>query len=189
MTKDKKCSGKCSGDKGSKSSTCSNESGKIEGIDLKDMLQRTQANLENYRKQTEKRMSEMRQMAAKDVILQILPIIDNFELALKSADTNQNPKDFLKGVELIYAQLNGLLENNHVSPIITEGKEFDPYFHEALMKVDSDLPENAIVEEFQRGFMLGDNVLRHARVKLSAGKNDVSKRSGNESKTENKLEK
>ena len=137
--------------------------------ELKELLQRKQAELENYRKQVDKRFIEVRELANKDVILQLLPILDNFDLALKSADTNSNPEDFLKGVELIYSQFFSLLENNNVKPMITEKQTFDPYYHEALMKVDSDLPENTIVEELQKGFMLNDKVIRHAKVKISGG--------------------
>jgi molecular chaperone GrpE len=138
--------------------------------EVKELLQRKQAELENYRKQVDKRFIEMKELANKNLIFKLLPVVDNFELALKSADTNSNPEDFLKGVELIYSQLFSFLENNHIQPMVTEKKEFDPYLHEALMKVNSDLPENVIIEELQKGFMLHDKVLRHAKVKISAGK-------------------
>jgi molecular chaperone GrpE (heat shock protein) len=135
-------------------------------VDMKNLLQRTQANFENYRKQTEKRIEDIRTMASRDIILQILPVVDNFELALKSADTT-NKDDLLSGVELIYSQLFSVLENNGVS--IIQKKEFDPFYHEALMKIDSKLPENTIVEELQKGFILHDKVIRHTKVKISSG--------------------
>ncbi len=134
--------------------------------EVTDLLQRTQANFENYRKQTEKRVEEIRKMASKDMILQILPVLDNFELALKNSE---NKEEFIKGVELIYSQLFSMLENNGVK-IINAEKEFDPFYHEALMKVDSELSENQIVEEFQKGFTLNDKVIRHSKVKVSSGK-------------------
>ena len=136
-------------------------------VDMKNLLQRTQANFENYRKQTEKRIEDIRTMASRDIILQILPVVDNFELAMKSADTNSNQDDLLSGVELIYSQLFSVLENNGVSVI--KKKEFDPFYHEALMKMDSKLPENTIVEELQKGFILHDKVIRHTKVKISSG--------------------
>lgn len=142
------------------------ELGKDELAEMKDLLQRTQANFENYRKQVEKRVEEIRDMAAKDVILQLLPVLDNLELALKSAD--KNLVEFRKGIELIYSQLFNILENQGVKVI--EAKKFDPYFHEPLLKVESEAPENSILEEFQKGFMLNNRVIRHAKVKLSAGK-------------------
>ena len=136
--------------------------------ELTELLKRNQANFENYKKQTESRVQEIRDMAAKDVILQILPIVDNFQLALKS--TPQHTSEFAKGIELIYSQLFSVLENNDVKIIETEKKDFDPYLHEALMKVDSELPENRIVEELQKGFTLQGKVIRHAKVKISTGK-------------------
>ncbi len=143
--------------------------------EMTELLQRTQANFENYRKQTELRVAEIQEMAAKDVILQILPVIDNFELALKNVDfrqKNSDCDDFVKGVELIYSQLCEILTDNVVKPIETKNQMFDPYFHEALMKVASDRPENTIIEEFQKGYTIHDKVLRHAKVKVSSGKND-----------------
>tara|TARA_Y100000310_G_scaffold124700_1_gene123437 strand:+ start:55911 stop:56432 length:522 start_codon:yes stop_codon:yes gene_type:complete len=133
--------------------------------EMKELLQRTQASFENYRKQSEKRMQEMQEMAAKDVILEVLPVVDNFELALKNKDGD----GFVKGIELIYAQLNKVLEDNSVKAISAVGKKFDPTLHEALMKVESSQPENIVVEEFQKGFILGEQVIRCAKVKVSAG--------------------
>lgn len=155
--------------------------------EMKELLQRTQANFENYRKQMEKHLLEVRKMAATEVILQILPIVDNFELALKSAghthaDGNANKDEFIQGVELIYSQLMGVLQQNDVEPIDTEGKNFDPYVHEALLKVDSDLPENRIIEEFQKGFTLHGKVIRHAKVKISSGQ--VGNKKDQESKNQ-----
>ncbi|MBR9683482.1 nucleotide exchange factor GrpE [Candidatus Woesearchaeota archaeon] len=156
--------------------------------ELTELLQRTQANLENYRKQTEKRIVEIRQMAARDIILQILPVMDNFELALKNTCSNQDdflsgaekskisgtPKnsfnEFLMGVELIYSQLLTVLKDNKIKTIETQNQLFDPFYHEAILKVDSELPENTIVEEVQKGFLLNDKVIRHTKVKISAGK-------------------
>ncbi|MFH1275962.1 MAG: nucleotide exchange factor GrpE [Candidatus Woesearchaeota archaeon] len=88
---------------------------------------------------------------------------------------NQNQKDFCQGVELIYAQLKSLLENNNVKEIEAKGK-FDPYLHEALMKVPADLPEGEIIEEFQKGYMLHGQVIRHTKVKISAGKKKEEKK-------------
>ena len=117
-------------------------------------------------------MEELKLFAARGFILKLLPLLDNFELALKNAA--QHPPEFLKGMELIYAQSRSLLEEYGVKPI--EKKEFDPYYHEALMKVPSPEPENTILEEFQKGFTLHEQVLRHARVKISGGKAQEQKR-------------
>ncbi len=103
-----------------------------------------------------------------------MPILDNFELALKTvskeAGAGLSSDVLIKGIELIYAQLNTLLENNGVTVIKTEREKFDPYYHEALMKVESEFPENTVLEELQRGFTLHGKIIRHAKVKVSAGK-------------------
>ncbi len=136
--------------------------------EMTELLQRTQANFENYRKQNEKRVEDMREFAKRDIIVQVLPLIDNLKLALGSAQ--KNPQDIVKGVELIYRQFDEILKNAGVERIATEGQKFDPYYHEALLKEESDKPENTILDEFQPGYILNSKVIRHAKVKISAGK-------------------
>ncbi len=137
--------------------------------ELTDLLKRTQANFENYRKQMQGYIEDIKKMAAKDLIMQLLPVIDNFELALKTINQGQMANDFVQGMELIYSQLVKILHDNEVIQIETKGKNFDPHNHEALMKVNSDFAKNKIIEEFQKGFMMHGKVLRHAKVKVSAG--------------------
>lgn len=147
------------------------ESKQKELDEMKDLLLRTQANFDNFRKQSEKRAEEERKMVAKTLILDILPVMDNFELALKNVDTTTNNiEDFLKGVELIYSQLFSVLRDYGITVVESEGKEFDPIIHEALIKVESNLPENFVVEEFQKGYMLNGKIIRTAKVKVSSGK-------------------
>jgi molecular chaperone GrpE len=134
--------------------------------ELTETLKRVQADFENYRKQVEKRIEEMKQVASKDIIVKLLPILDNFELAIKNKESEE---EFCKGVELIYAQIFSILEEEGLEQIKTEGEVFDPYKHEALIKEESDLPENTIVEVLQKGYELNDKVIRHAKVKLSKG--------------------
>ncbi len=137
-------------------------------LEMTDLLKRTQANFENYRKQMEKRVEDITEMAAKNLILQLLPIIDNFELALKSIPHDQTT-DFTKGIELIHAQLSELLQKNGVQAMECVGEKFDPHKHEALLKVDSDKSTGIVLEEFQRGYMIKGIVIRHAKVKISSG--------------------
>lgn len=160
--------------------------------ELTDLLKRTQANFENYRKQTQTYIEDIKKMAARDIILQVLPILDNLELALKSASHDQANTEFVRGVTLICSQISQLLKHNNVVLLETVGKDFDPYCHEALMKVPSELPANKIVEEFQKGFTMHGKVLRHAKVKVSSGQNhdpiQKDSKNKNESKNENKNE-
>ncbi|HIH10925.1 TPA: nucleotide exchange factor GrpE [Candidatus Woesearchaeota archaeon] len=133
--------------------------------ELTELVQRTQANLENYRKQMEKRIEEIQQTAARSIIIQLLPALDNLDLALRSAAAH--PEEFIKGVAMIQSQLQVMLEQQGVQPIMTTNQKFDPHLHEALLKEESALPENTILEEFQKGYLLHGRVLRHARVKIS----------------------
>ncbi len=116
-------------------------------------------------------MGEMRETAAEEIIRQLLPLVDNFELVLKNAG-HQKQEDFARGLKLVEAQLNSLLKDNGVREIETEGKLFNPHFHQALIKAESGQPENTIIEEFQKGFTLHGRVIRPARVKVSAGKGE-----------------
>ena len=139
-------------------------------VEITDLLKRTQANFENYRKQSELRMQDMVKLAGKQVILQVLPVVDHLELALKNCAIEKNQPEFYEGIQLINSQLQAVLENNAVHPIETVGRKFDPYLHEALLKVSSDDEEGMILEEFQKGYLLHNQVIRHAKVKISSGK-------------------
>ena len=141
-------------------------------VEMTDILKRTQANFENYRKQSELRMQEMIKVAGKHVIMQLLPVIDHFELSLKHCTIEKNQPEFYEGIQLIHSQMQVLLEQNGVHPIETVGKKFDPYLHEALLKVPSGDEEGMILEEFQKGYLLHNQVIRHAKVKISSGKGD-----------------
>ena len=155
--------------------------------ELTDLLQRTQANFENYRKQTQTYIEEIKKMAARDIVLQVLPVLDNFELALKSVPQGQENTDFVHGIKLIHAQLLQVLQHNNIVPIETVGNNFDPYYHEALVKVASEEPVNRIIEEFQRGYIMHGKVLRHAKVKISAGNEKMNSQvEENQNKNENK---
>jgi molecular chaperone GrpE len=94
-------------------------------------------------------------------------VLDNFEVALKNTE---NSAEFVKGVEMIYAQMMDVLGKAGLKRIDAEGKKFNPYVHEALMQEPSGRDEGIIIEEFQKGYMLNDSVLRHSKVKVSKGK-------------------
>lgn len=132
--------------------------------ELTELLRRVQAEFENYKKRVEKQNEEFKKCANVDFIEKVLPVLDNFGLALK----NQEGEEFKKGVELIYAQLFSVLEEEGLKPIQAEGQKFDPYFHEALMQEEVEGTEpGMVVEELQKGYCLGDKILRHSKVKVS----------------------
>lgn len=133
--------------------------------ELTDVLQRLQAETENYRKRCEKENSEFKEYAKAEIIEKILPILDSFELALKNSD---NKGEFVKGVELIYSQLFDLMEKEGLKKIKASGERFDPHKHEVLLseKTDKEEEDDKIVEELQKGYMFKDKVLRYAKVKV-----------------------
>ena len=132
--------------------------------ELTDTLKRLQAEFENYKKRVEREKVEFAKYAHAQLISEILPVIDSFELALKN--TNDKEK-FADGVKMIYAQLFSMLEDQGLRPIQASGEKFDPYKHEVLMKEESEKPEGTILEEFQKGYLLHDKVLRFSKVKVS----------------------
>ena len=145
--------------------TRSQLSGKNQKIEeLTDTLKRLQAEFENFSKRTEKEKTEFVKYAHADIVTSILPVLDSFELALRNSGDHEK---FVQGIKMIYAQLYSLLESEGLKPISAEGQQFDPYRHEVLMKGESDKSEGTILEEFQKGYMLNDRVIRHSKVKIS----------------------
>lgn len=135
--------------------------------ELTDRLTRQMAEFDNFRKRTDREKSQMYEVGAKDVIEKILPVVDNFERGLEAA-AGEEDNPFMKGMEQIYKQLMTTLEGIGVKPIEAVGKEFDPDFHNAVMHVeDEEVGENIITEEFQKGYMYRESVVRHSMVKVA----------------------
>ena len=136
--------------------------------DLTDKLTRNMAEFDNYRKRTEKEKSAMYEIGAKDVVEKILPVVDNFERGLQSVPEDKKDDPFVDGMDKIYKQMMSTLEGIGVKPIEAVGQEFDPNFHNAVMHVeDEELGENVVAEEFQKGYMYRDSVVRHSMVKVA----------------------
>jgi len=134
--------------------------------DLLSRLQRLQADFVNYRKRSRREKAEMALKGKINLTSEIVPVIDNFERALSSADKST---DFYSGVEMIYKQLLKTLSDQGIEEIAAEGEEFNPEFHEAIMKVDaeSEEEEGFVVEVMQKGFILEGRVIRPAMVKVA----------------------
>ena len=143
------------------------ESEKPSYEELVDMLKRSQANLENYRKQTEKRIDEIRGFAKSDVIMKFIPVLDSLDIAQRGISGDAS-KEIKEGIEMIQSQLKTTLQDLGVEEIDTKG-QFNPSMHEALAKLPSDKAEGEILSVFQRGYKLNDKILRAARVQVSAG--------------------
>lgn len=136
--------------------------------ELEDRLKRNLAEFDNFRKRTEKEKSAMFDMGAKTILEKLLPVIDNFERAFATVPEDPEAAQYAKGMEMIYRQLLKNLEEAGAVPIDCKGKTFDPNFHNAVMHVeDESLGENVIAEEFQKGYMYKDSVLRYSMVKVA----------------------
>lgn len=136
--------------------------------DLTDKLTRQMAEFDNYRKRTEKEKSAMYEIGAKDVIEKILPVVDNFERGFVTVSEEEKENPFVQGMDKVYKQLMTVLEGLGVKPIEALGQEFNPDLHHAVMHVeDEEAGENVIVEEFQKGYMYRDSVVRYSMVKVA----------------------
>jgi len=134
---------------------------------LHDRLLRTAAEFDNYRKRVDRERRELSEFAAADVILELLPIIDNFERALQ-APAPPEAENFRTGIEIIHRQMLDVLRKRGVKPIEALGTDFDPNFHQAVIHEPSaEHREGQVMQELQRGYMLGERLLRPAMVKVA----------------------
>lgn len=130
-----------------------------------DRLQRLMAEFDNYRKRTEKEKLDTYDNAVSNTVAEFLPMLDNFERALK---VESSDKVLYQGLDMVYKQTIGILENLKVKPIEAVGKEFDPNLHNAIMHIDDEeLGENIIAEEVQKGYTYKEKVMRYSLVKVA----------------------
>jgi molecular chaperone GrpE len=138
--------------------------------DYYDRLLRKTAEFDNYRKRTDRERIQLSEAAAADLIEELLPIVDDMERALKADAGSEATEAIRRGVELIHKQLLETLRKRGVRPIESLGADFDPHFHQAVAHEAADgRREGEVVEEFSRGYMLGDRLLRPAMVKVAKG--------------------
>jgi molecular chaperone GrpE len=131
-----------------------------------DDLQRLAADFENYKKRTAREQASLSARAAERLVKELLPIVDDLERALEAAEEHEEAK-LEDGVRLVHRQLASVLEREGLAEIETNGK-FDPHVHEALLSQPSDEQEGSVLEVLQKGYTLGDRVLRPARVVIAA---------------------
>jgi molecular chaperone GrpE len=133
---------------------------------LFDRLARLQAEFDNYRKRAAKENADFRDFAVADAAKALLPVIDNFSLALKNASAK--PEDLRKGVELIHKQLQDVLQKMNVQRVPAQGEPFDPRVHEAIEVVESnEVPDHHVLEELQPGYRIKERLLRPAMVRVA----------------------
>jgi molecular chaperone GrpE len=142
---------------------------KDECFNLDDSYKRKVAEFDNYRKRMLKQLEEAGVESAKKIVTQILPILDNFGRALKDSETNKSFDSLLNGLKITNSQINSLLDHLGVKAIDAVDKEFNPNLHEALMMEEREEVEfdKTVVEEFEKGYMIGDSVIRHSKVKVA----------------------
>ena len=137
--------------------------------DLYDRLLRTTAEFENYRKRIERERREQADSAVTDVIQELLLLVDDFDRALQ-VDAAAQPDAYQRGIELIHKQLIDLLRKRGVTPIDALGADFDPHLHQAVAhEASPGHRDGEVIEEFRRGYMLRDRLLRPAMVKVAKG--------------------
>ncbi|MCF7872244.1 nucleotide exchange factor GrpE [Candidatus Woesearchaeota archaeon] len=137
---------------------------------IQDSLKRLQAEFENFRKRTESDKSKFVSIATQGLIQKILPVLDNFELALGA---HNEKSDFYKGIEMIYSQLKEVMDEEGLIPINNLG-DFNPNIHEAVLVDESEETEKPrVVQVLQQGFKIGDKVIRHAKVKITKKKENT----------------
>ena len=147
-----------------------------ENAELKDRFARRQADFENYRKRVERERTETYNRVVADVAAKLLPVLDNLKRALEAessveASESDEFRHFLSGVDLIYKQLNGVLEALGVKPVAAVGEQFDPHVHEAVVTEATDEYEpDTVMQEIVAGYRLGDKLIRPALVKVATKK-------------------
>ena len=128
-------------------------------------LLRKQAEFDNFRKRMERDRSDFMQFAGMDLARELLPVLDDFERALKVESTDRN---YAKGIELIYQRLSDILKKMGVEPIEAAGKKFDPNLHEAVVRAPTgEVEDETVLEELQRGYNFKGKLLRPAMVKVA----------------------
>ncbi|MAG50403.1 nucleotide exchange factor GrpE [archaeon] len=135
-----------------------------------DELKIVQAEFENTLKRVEKEKQGIVDYASQSIVIKLLPILDDFESALKAVKKSKE-KEMVEGLEILYNQFYSVLQENGLKQINSKNEIFDPYKHEVIQKINSKEPEGMIVEEIQKGYYFKNRVVRHTKVKISDGGN------------------
>jgi len=138
--------------------------------EMKDLLLRKSAEFDNYRKRTERDRHAMADSIAAGVLEDLLPLVDDLERALRADAGSEGAESYRRGVELILKQLEELLRKRGVTAVQALGAQFDPNYHQAVSHEPAEgRPDGEVIEEFRRGYMLGDRLLRPSMVKVAKG--------------------
>lgn len=135
--------------------------------ELTEALQRERADATNIRRRHDEQMSSLKTMVKANVVRDLLPVIDNFERALKHVPQELEKNDYIKGVQGVVKQFEATLTQMGVEKIKTVGEVFDPKYHEAVSMEEGEGTQEIVSEELQSGYKIGDDIIRHAMVKVS----------------------
>ena len=139
-------------------------------LELKEQLVRTMADFENFRKRQIRDREQMERHANERAMEDFLPIVDHLEMALSKTDEETKKDPFVQGIQLIYTQFIDAFAKHGMTPIDAKGEKFDPQIHEALTQLPSaDVPEGVVIDQFRRGWKIGDYLVRAAQVTVSSG--------------------
>ena len=142
------------------------EAAQMEVSELKDKYLRLLAEFENFKKRTFKEKIETMKSAAQDTMTAILPVLDDFDRAKKTAEDDNSTEQFSEGVQLVYQKLHNVLNQKGLEAMDSEGVDFDPEIHEAITEIPAPTPEmkGKVVDTIEKGYLLKDKIIRHAKV-------------------------
>jgi molecular chaperone GrpE len=157
------------------------EAAKQEAKDNYDQSLRVTAEFENYKKRTSREMNDFRKFANETIIKELFPVVDNLERAIESSGGDDNSNScVVEGVEMTLKSILKVFQQFQVTQIESMGKPFDPAFHQAMMREESEEhPENTVIRELQKGYLLHDRLIRPAMVVVSTLKSDENKKEEN----------
>lgn len=136
--------------------------------EAQNRLLRLQADYDNFRRRTQKEREADRKYKSQSLVEELIPVMDNFERALQVEVDGESSQKFVEGIKMVYQQFHSALEKEGVEEIPSQGEEFDPHLHQAVMQVeDENFDSNVVVEELQKGYRLNDRVIRPAMVKVN----------------------
>lgn len=149
------------------------EQAQVQAAEYLDGWQRARAEFANYKKRVEAEREELKRTSTEALLLKLLPVVDDFERAFQVLPEDSTDEAWVDGFKMILRKLQGILESQDVAPIEAEGQPFDPLWHQAVMQEETDEhPDGCVIEEMQRGYRLGERVLRPSMVKVASNTNE-----------------
>jgi len=149
------------------------EQARVQATEYLDGWQRARAEFANYKKRVEAEREELKRTSTEALLLKLLPVVDDFERAFQTLPEDSTDATWVDGFKMIMRKLQGILESQDVEPIEAVDQPFDPLWHEAVMQEETDEhPDGYVIEEMQRGYRLGERVLRPSMVKVASNSNE-----------------